>query len=67
MPIALLRFIAPSLAIEMELRFLSASATILALSRSLPYIVLRRRFSSYNSFVHAISEAPMLPNLERYL
>src|SRR5476651_118387 len=47
--------------------FASASATISALRRSSAYIFLSRLFSSSSSFIRAISEASMPPNLARHL
>src|SRR5471032_1317546 len=47
--------------------FARASATISALRRSSAYIFFRRLFSSSSSFIRAMSEASMPPNLARHL
>src|SRR5476651_516233 len=47
--------------------FVRASATISAFKRSSAYIFFSRRFSSSSSFMRAISEASIPPNLARHL
>jgi len=47
--------------------FVSASATISALSRSSAYIFFKRRFWSSSSFMRAIKDASMPPCLARHL